>query len=118
LSRLEVVSEWKTAKAACLTCHWAYWMFLSPGRCYRKEFPAIGLFHFPPFAAFISAYNAGLMPFFLHLFISASLRVDMSKLLALHPLLELDRLCVVSQSPDFIEGRSDEGDPIELAKSE
>jgi hypothetical protein len=42
----------------------------------------------------------------------------MSKLLALHPLLELDRLCVISQSPDFIEGRSDEGDPIELAKSE
>jgi hypothetical protein len=118
LSRLEVNSESKTAKAACLTCHYACWMLLSPVRYYRKEFPAIGLFHFPPFAAFISAYKAGLMPFFLHFFISASLRVDMSKLLALHPLLELDRLCVVSQSPDFVEGLSDEGDAIELAKSE
>jgi hypothetical protein len=54
----------------------------------RKVFPAIGLVHFPFLAAFISAYNAGLMPFFVHFLISDSLRLVMSKLLALHPLLE------------------------------
>jgi hypothetical protein len=56
----------------------------------RKVFPAMGLVHFPFLAAFISAYNAGLIPFFLHFLISASLRLVMSKLLALHPLLEPD----------------------------
>jgi hypothetical protein len=58
----------------------------------RKVFPAIGLVHFPFLAAFISANNAGLMPFFLHFLISDSLRLVMSKLLALHPLLEPDWL--------------------------
>ena len=52
--------------------------------------PAIGLVHFPFFAARISAYRAGLIPFFLHLLISASDKVLMSKSLALHLLLPLD----------------------------
>ena len=53
-------------------------------------FPAIGLVHFPFLAAFISAYNAGLMPFFLHFFNSASLRPLVSKLLDLQSLLDTD----------------------------
>jgi hypothetical protein len=57
---------------------------------YRKVFPAIGLVHFPFFAALISAYKAGLIPFFLHFLISASVSVLMSKLLALQVLLPLD----------------------------
>lgn len=59
---------------------------------HKKVLPAIGLVHLPFFAARISANRAGLMPFFLHLFNSASLKPLVSKPLALHSLLDLDAL--------------------------
>jgi hypothetical protein len=70
----------------------------------------MGLVHFPFFAARISAYKAGLMPFFLHFFISASVKVPMSNSLALHLLLPLDldpeRLRSMLSSADWIERSS------------
>ena len=57
---------------------------------HRNVLPAIGLVHLPFFAARISAYNAGLMPFFWHFLISAGVKSLMSKLLALHSLLDLE----------------------------
>lgn len=55
-----------------------------------KVLPPIGLTKRPFRAAFISAYNAGLMPFFLHFFSSASLSPVVSKLLDFQSLLETD----------------------------
>ena len=57
---------------------------------YMNVFPPIGLTKRPFRAAFISAYNAGLMPFFLHFFSSASLRLLVSKLLDFQSLLDTD----------------------------
>lgn len=54
----------------------------------KNVFPAIGLVHFPFLAAFISANNAGLMPFFLHFFISSGVKPLMSCELAVHVLLD------------------------------
>ena len=51
-------------------------------------FPAIGLVHFPFLAAFISANNAGLMPFFLHFFNSSGVSPPISCELAVHVLLD------------------------------
>lgn len=65
--------------------------------------PAIGLVHLPFFAALISAYKAALMPFFLHLLISASVRVLMSKLLALHSLLVFGWLMPPLKEPELRE---------------
>lgn len=50
--------------------------------------PAIGLVHFPFLAAFISAYNDGLIPFFLHFLISSGVKPLISCELAVHVLLE------------------------------
>lgn len=57
---------------------------------HMKVFPPIGLTRRPLRAAFISAYNDGLMPFFLHFFSSASLSPLVSKSLAFQSLLETD----------------------------
>jgi hypothetical protein len=54
----------------------------------KNVFPAIGLVHFPFLAAFISAYNDGLMPFFLHFLISSGVKLLISCELAVHVLLE------------------------------
>jgi hypothetical protein len=70
----------------------------------------MGLVHFPFFAARISAYRAGLMPFFLHFFISASVKTLVSNSLALHLLLPLDldpeRLLSMLSSVDMTERSS------------
>jgi len=83
----------------------------------RKVLPAMGLVHFPFLAAFISAYNAGFIPFFLHFFISASVRLVVSKSLALHSLLEPDRLRSTSKSPEPW-GRSEGRDWLEANRLE
>jgi len=57
---------------------------------HKNVFPPMGLTNLPLRAAFISAYSAGLIPFFLHFFSSASLSVAMSKLLAFHSPLDSD----------------------------
>lgn len=57
---------------------------------HMKVFPAMGLTKRPFRAAFISAYNAGLIPFFLHFFISASVRLLVSKLLDFQSLLDTE----------------------------
>ena len=85
-------------------------------RCiHRNVFPAIGLVHFPFLAALISAYSAGLMPFFLHFLISASVRPLMSKLLALHSPLDPDWLLSTSKDPES-RGRSGCKDAFGLDK--
>lgn len=54
----------------------------------KNVFPAIGLVHLPFLAAFISANNAGLMPFFLHFWTSSGVNPPISCELAVHVLLE------------------------------
>ena len=54
----------------------------------KKVLPAMGLDHFPFLAAFISAYNDGLMPFFLHFLISSGVNPLISWELAVHVLLD------------------------------
>lgn len=50
--------------------------------------PPIGLAHLPFLAAFISAYRAGLMPFFLHFFNSSGVNPLISCELAVQVLLD------------------------------
>lgn len=68
----------------------------------RKVYPASRLIHRPFLAALTSAYSAGLIPFFLHRVVSASVILLMSYSLARHsplpllPLHELPSVCVCS----------------------
>ena len=68
----------------------------------RNALPASGLTHRPFLVALISAYSAGLIPFFLHRVISVSVIPLMSYSLAHHsplpllPLRELPSVCVCS----------------------
>jgi hypothetical protein len=82
----------------------------------------MGLVHFPFFAALISAYRAGLMPFFLHFLISVSVSVLMSKLLALQVLLPLDfepeRFRSMFPSSDWRDRCSSGRDVLDLACKE
>jgi hypothetical protein len=76
----------------------------------------MGLTNLPLRAAFISAYRAGLMPFFLHFFSSASLSVVGSKLLAFQ--LLLDRDCCEADEDDGIAAPTSDGRPEDMVITE
>jgi hypothetical protein len=76
----------------------------------------MGLTNLPLRAAFISAYRAGLMPFFLHFFSSASLRVVVSKLLAFQLLLDRDRWD--AEEDKGIPAPTSEGRPEDMVMTE
>lgn len=78
----------------------------------------IGLTNLPLRAAFISAYNAGLMPFFLHFFKSASVKWLASKLLAFQSLLDCDirDVLVELEGERYTPEGCPEADPDELVR--
>lgn len=77
----------------------------------------MGLVHLPLLAAFISAYRAGLIPFFLHFSISVSVRELVLKLLALHSPLDPGGLDCRPKDPET-GGRSRDKEKLDLDKSD
>jgi hypothetical protein len=82
--------------------------------CHKNVFPPIGLTNLPFRAAFISAYRAGLIPFFLHFLRSASLSVVVSKLLDFHSLLDCDCWDAADETYPTSDGRPEEIVGVEL----